>query len=232
MDGVFSAQTWRGVPCRGRRPWLAVPNERCSCESRALQRGASNLYFPVIDSALSIPPWSDALQHAIGIYWNTIVNVQNEDRAKFIIMMAQGDLAPILREVGLSPEELAQHVDDRLKRYNDESILNIRQEEYRQFVLGTDTTSDDTGDFEVRNVSVPENLAPYVSRVVRVVRLREVRALKGFTRINPPGDEDSPDIASISVASPDWLPAVEVRGEGIFLEFNREAFETGKCRSV
>ncbi|MDE0031266.1 MAG: DUF1998 domain-containing protein [Deltaproteobacteria bacterium] len=225
MDGVFSAQTWRGFPCRGRRPWLAAPNETCDRDPRTVQRGASNLYFPVLESALSIPPWSDALQEALGVYWNSIVNTKPEDRATFIRILAQGqgELAPVLRELGLSPEELGQQIEDRLTRYNDDAILNIRQEEYRQFLLGADTVGTDAREFEVRNVPVPDSLRPFLSRVVRVVRLREVRALKGFTRINPPGDEDSPDIAAISVRELDWLPAIEVRGEGIFLAFNQQA---------
>ena len=222
MNGVFSAQTWHSFRCRGRRPWLATADETCDCTPRALQRGASNLYFPVLESALSIPPWSDALQEALGIYWNLIVSTQPEDRAAFIRILTQGELASALDELNLSPEELAQQIEERLTRYGDDAILNIRQEEYRQLVFGSDTTDKDMGEFEVRSVPVPDNLRPFFSRVVRVVRLREVRALKGFTRINPPGDEDSPDIASIATGDPGWLPAIEVRGEGIFLAFNQE----------
>ena len=222
MDGVFSARTWHGFHCRGRRPWLAGTDETCDSEPRALQRGASNLYFPVLESALSIPPWSDALQEALGVYWTPIIRAEPEDRATFIRILAQGELEPVLKELGLNPEELAQQVENRLARYNDDAILNIRQEEYRQFVLGADTADRDAREFEVRSVSLPDSLRPYFSRVVRVVRLREVRALKGFTRINPPGDEDSPDIAAIAVGQPGWLPAIEVRGEGIFLAFSQE----------
>ena len=222
MDGVFSARALHGLHCRGRRPWLAGADETCDSEPRALQRGASNLYFPVLESALSIPPWSDALQEALGVYWTPIIRAEPEDRATFIRILSQGELEPVLNELGLNPEELARQVEDRLARYNDDAILNIRQEEYRQFVLGADTADRDAREFEVRNVSLPGSLRPYFSRVVRVVRLREVRALKGFTRINPPGDEDSPDIAAIAVSQPSWLPAIEVRGEGIFLAFNQE----------
>lgn len=232
MDGVFSAQTWHGFPCRGRRPWLAAANETCDREPRALQRGASNLYFPVIESALSIPPWSDALQDALGVYWNPIVSVDPKDRATFIRILAEGELAPVLRELGLNPEELARRIEDRLTRYNDDAILNIRQEEYRQLVSGTDTAGRDAREFEVRNVPVPDSLRPFLVRVVRVVRLREVRALRGFTRINPPGDEDSQDIASIAVGKPGWLPAVEVRGEGVFLAFNQETLRTWEVQDL
>ena len=87
----------------GRRPWLAAADQTCDCEPRALQRGASNLYFPVLESALSIPPWSDALQEALGVYWNPILNTQPADRATFIRILAQGELAPVVNELGLGP---------------------------------------------------------------------------------------------------------------------------------
>ena len=108
MDGVFSVQTWRGLNCRGRRPWLAAANEACDCEPRTLQRGASNLYFPVIESALSIPPWSDSLQEALGVYWNPILSTKRENRATFIRILAEGELEPVLRELGLNAEDLAE----------------------------------------------------------------------------------------------------------------------------
>ena len=222
MDGVFSAQTWRDVKCRGRRPWLASADQECDSVPRALQRGASNLYFPVIESALSIPPWSDPIQEALGDYWHSIVSVNTEERSMLLHILAKSELESAIRGLGLEPGELARQVEERVAQYNDDSILDIRQEEYRQFASGVDTLANDAREFEIRNVRLPDSLRPYLSRVVRVVRLREVRALKGFTRIIPPGDEDSSDIASISVAKPTWLPAVEVRGEGIFLTLNPE----------
>lgn len=51
-------------------------------------------------------------------------------------------------------------------------------------------------------------------------RLREVRALVGFTRLDAP-DPDDPDLVTTAPltkdAHPGWVPASEVRGEGIFL---------------
>ena len=223
MDGIFSKSITEKYPnCRGRRPWLAGSDESCDCQPRALQRGASNLYFPVIDSALSIPPWSDAIQEALGTYWWDIVNIPDaDDRIKFIGFLRE-KLKPILEELQMTPDELANQIDQRLKRFNDDAILDIREEEYRQLLSGANSAPKLDREFEVRNVSIPDCLSQFFSKIVRVVRLREVRALKGFTRINPPGDEGSPNMASISVGSLDWLPAIEVRGEGIFMALKRE----------
>ena len=91
-----------------------------------------------------------------------------------------------------------------------------------------DTAAHD--EFDIRAETVPVSLAPYISRLVRVMRLREVRALTGFTRIDMPrtGQAVNPNRPQVSVAflsagKKNWLPAIEVRGEGIFFELDSDA---------
>jgi hypothetical protein len=154
------------------------------------------------------------------VYWGAIVETEPSDRATFVRILARGELRSVLEELRLTPEELVRRIEERLALFNGDAILDIRQEEYRQFVSGVDTPPNDAREFEIRNVPLPDVLKPYFSHVVRAVRLREVRAIRGFTRINPPEEGDSPDVASLSVRPLDWLPAIEVRGEGIFLALN------------
>jgi hypothetical protein len=74
-------------------------------------------------------------------------------------------------------------------------------------------------DFTLRQVSVPAGLGELFSDVRQVERLREARALIGFTRLDAP-DPESPEIATrvdLSRGTQTWVPASEVRGEGIFL---------------
>lgn len=66
-------------------------------------------------------------------------------------------------------------------------------------------------------------------RVLLVERLRKVAALVGFTRFeSASADAETGELdagvrrAEIS-RQPEWVPAVENRGEGIFLQFSREA---------
>lgn len=222
MDGIFSNRTWeRFSRCSGKRPWLAAADETCDCQPQAVQRGASNLYFPVVESALSIPPWSDRLQESIGVYWDAIVQVDPAQRVGFVNLLASGPLVSALRELRMSPTQLVDQIERRLHQYA-QPVSDLRQEEYRQFASGQDTEPDGDREFEIRSVALPPALQPWFSRVVKAVRLREVRALKGFTRITPPGDENSPEIAALSVKPMNWLPAIEVRGEGIFLELNQD----------
>jgi len=54
-------------------------------------------------------------------------------------------------------------------------------------------------------------------KIVLVDKLREVRVLRGFQRINPSNDDFVPvDLKN----EKDWLPATEVFGEGIFIAFS------------
>ena len=55
-----------------------------------------------------------------------------------------------------------------------------------------------------------------------VKRLREVRALDGFTRMLPPGAAQR-DLAPLFTSDPGWRPAIEVKGEGIFLVLDETA---------
>ncbi len=45
-----------------------------------------------------------------------------------------------------------------------------------------------------------------------VTRLREVRALQGFSRILPPGGPET--LAPLFSDDPGWRPAIEVRAKG------------------
>jgi hypothetical protein len=232
MEGIFGRGTFAKYRCRARRPWLSEEIDPAGCvttgqrprELRAVQRGASNLYFPVIESALDIPPWSDQLQQAVGVYWSDIVSVESaDDRKVFIGILAKAGLAEILDRLGMTAAQLATAIEERLAGLDDLSGEDLRLEEYRKLTCGIDTPKDDAQEFEIRNVVVPERLKNVVGRLVRVTRLREVRALTGFTRIYPPGADASSDKAPISSARMRWLPAIEVRGEGVFVTLRADA---------
>lgn len=231
MDRIFSKETWdRFSNCRGHRPWLTDSDETCTCKPRALQRGASNLYFPVVESALSIPPWSDRLQEALGMYWDAIINVPDPaQRVQFIEVMAGGPLAPVMKELDMTPKQVADEVQKRLSAETVINTDNLRIEEYRQFTGGTYVQGLDR-EFEIRPQQIPSALKPWFSRLVKVTRLREVRAMTGFTRIQPPGDGQT-NVAQLSATPLEWLPAIEVRGEGVFLEFDQAALEKWEKRS-
>ena len=227
MDGAFSPQSMRDlkVYCSGRRPWLGGAPERCSHIPTVVQRGASNLYFAATESALSIPPWEDSLQRVIGEDWIKITSAASD-----------GDQERVIRELifpywegSENAEELVALIRERLRLLNAQNTDNLRSSEYPQ--LRTDrSTQDEASELSVRFEPVKQGLRPYFSHVTQVTRLREVRALKGFTRIHPPGGDSS--LAELTLTKKHWLPAVEVRGEGIFLSLNDERLRLWEERKV
>jgi hypothetical protein len=65
----------------------------------------------------------------------------------------------------------------------------------------------------------------WFERVMLAKRLREVRVLTGFTRVLPlsPGDDRNARLAPlVKDEQRFWLPAVDVIGEGIFLELRKD----------
>jgi hypothetical protein len=79
---------------------------------------------------------------------------------------------------------------------------------------------------------IPQELAGIYSDVVQVERLREVRALVGFTRLDSPDPQD-PDLivtAPLSHAEATWVPASEVRGEGAFFRLPEDLLRAWERR--
>src|SRR5207245_10764933 len=85
MEGCFGPDALPGQ-CHGRRPWLGVDaDEQCSAEPRVVQRGASNIYFSAVESALDIPPWSDELQKKIGMRWALLEQAPDDEARRVLI---------------------------------------------------------------------------------------------------------------------------------------------------
>jgi len=73
---------------------------------------------------------------------------------------------------------------------NAEHFGKLKTPEWEVF---TDPDSAEKGrDFQLRVVSPPKRYAKYFEKIVLAERLREVRALVGFTRIESPSDYDNP----------------------------------------
>ena len=87
------------------------------------------------------------------------------------------------------------------------------------------------GEFFARCLPKPFWNAPWMKSFARIVlahRLREVRAQVGFTRFEAAGTDIQGELAFDVERAPlaidvTWLPAVENRGEGIFLQFDAAA---------
>lgn len=216
--------------CQGRRPWLGKNNKSedpCDKDRKILLRGASNLYFPVVESSIMIPvqsnsnPLKELVRKEIDFTDEELIN----DKDTFFFFAKRN------KELKLyNPEDLWALVQRiKLSFDDDEDLL---MPEWDAITSGQEFFNEP--DFEVEKQLVPPRYDHLINKLIRVKRLKEVMVLKGFTRINPLPDatlrlsgeqqENSSDntMASISDTKLDWLPGVESFGEGIFVSLKED----------
>jgi hypothetical protein len=211
--------------CRGRWPHLRKFDENeCKADQRAILLGASNSWFPVMLSALSIPSTTDKLGQLIEQNWAEISECESAREVKL--------KRKLLRGLGAYTEDQIWEAVEKKKSgvaQEEDEILDLREPEWR--VFSTPDPNLNSRDFKLRVVEPPKSYKHVLKKVVLGERLREVRSLIGFTRIESPGDyselSDLPEEkqVALSVKPPSWVPTSVVRGEGVFLHFSEDAIE-------
>ena len=221
MESAFDRFALRDITrCFGSRPWLTRKDDSCSESVRALQRGASNVWFSHTRSALSIPPWSQGAHRILERYWGVLKAVP--DHA--LVSTIEG--LRLARLGSYTAEDLAAAVRERMRRNSGDAATEpLRTQEYSALCRGKPEESHDA-EFVAIEAEVGEELRPFVAQVMLVKRLREVRALEGFSRVLPVGGHDDDRLAGLFETDPGWLPAIEVKGEGVFLRFDGAALNT------
>ncbi|MBP8301466.1 MAG: DUF1998 domain-containing protein, partial [Planctomycetes bacterium] len=167
-------------------------------------------------SALDIPPWSDGLQQKLKRDWDRIMTFDDDQLRAFLRSLR---IAALFK---MSDDDLFREVLVRKHRLHSATDEDLRIDEYKQLCAEA-LPRDERNEFEIKVEPVPAEIRPWIRRLVRVLRLREVRALRAFTRVRPPDPETpgfQPTWAPLSLSTPNWLPGIEVRGEGIFVELD------------
>lgn len=224
MAGIFDKEALKGLNCSGRTPWLTGEPNTCSETPRVLQRGASNLYFPVTYSVLSIPPWSGEIFEELKDQWASLRRKSKESLEEDLEVYASSYAG----RHGMSAAQYIAEVRKLLERESELTSDDIRPQEYEAI---KNSNGEEHPHFEVVQQRVPPDLLDHVSSIARLRRLREVRALTGFKRINPQISIDESGIGEFgriqeSEGNVDWLPAIEVFGEGIFVELSRKRIDS------
>ena len=213
--------------CSGARPWLgrSAP-EDCKLPSRLLIRTASNAYFPQVVSVLSLPDRGSAVLTSVRKLWDDLQ-----------IVTSASDIAFLKKKPRIA-EELAQFNDEEVLDAIDEAKggkaeeKSVKQIELETLLAVPDGFGDDVPidpNFHARRL--PEKAwrrskrCDGIEAVIQVHRLREVIALVGFTRfeaVTPDiNGEYETDVERAQIAlEPSWFPAVENRGEGLFIQLS------------
>lgn len=210
--------------CRGRRPHLRdFEPEGCDECAETILLGASNAWFAISLSALSIPRSVDRLAQRVDEHWAVLQHISQRD------VVAPARAMGNLRGFEDYTDDVVWDaiVAHRAGTADGEAEVDLRTPEWNVFVAADPVRN--SRDFLLRRVDPPRGFERWFEKVVMVERLREVRALTGFTRIDSPGDYADPAeiprslVAPISRRRPTWVPVSEVRGEGLFLQFREDA---------
>lgn len=222
-----------GSRCSGNQPWQPGEEAQEDCEEtpRAVQRGASNVYFPLVHSAIDIPSPPDTIQNDAAServmnhkMWDVLTSADDAPLTEALIehLASKCDVSKELVE-----ELLQRHVDESTARPpTADSGEDLSVDEWAAFT-SPESFNFSTDVFAIRRVDLgvleddPTSLtllSKTVDLVVVADRIREVRALEGFSRYEPDGRER---LVSVNPAArAQWLPAVESYGEGIFISLD------------
>lgn len=140
----------------------------------------------------------------------------------------------------LSDHDVWQEVERR-KSGAPVPTKSIKQAEIETFLQQNASVGEDTpeGDFYATSVPLAPNRKGFMAKIDRVVlvhRLLEVTAQIGLTRFEPEvpdiDGELKLDVRPAALArEATWVPAVETRGEGFLLAFNRGVLDVWASRA-
>jgi hypothetical protein len=219
--------------CSGNRPWLGETEndkELCGCRLKVVQRGASNVYFPEIRSSIYLPYWENTTNRkAIEIieqYWSRITGHRVNgklDRAYIEVLAEIKDVDP--EELyKAAQEKYNNQYSDSIEVLIEDSEETYRRMEYEAILSGAGGDNQDFYAVKVNGTDYDRKLSTYFKSVALLHKIKETRALVGFSRMRPETNRTVNELKAELHLSPniDWLPAIVVRGEGIFFEFDGE----------
>lgn len=221
---AFGRKGRKNLPaCRGRHPHLDTFEIDCSEEARPVLLGATNSWFPVTLSVLAIPIASDPVAQVVTDGWKYFEKVQSVEQTEIVLdTLKMGGTLPGVQVC----EPVATYGVIQAKREGKLEQSALSEEDLKRpewDVLTSSSPPSGWPEFLSRKVGIPKELEYVLDSVLLLERLREVKALIGYTRVEAPEegtDEDErPPMAALCNGSPEWVPACEVYGEGIFLRF-------------
>lgn len=239
-------QPGRLGPCRGERPWIGDTDpDGCKDEEtgkpvmlRLLTRSATNAFFPQVATVISLPEADDALGRIVAAHLTDLREAGSPaeiglarkfNQSLKAALQAYSDEAVFARVKQLEAGGVAATAPDP------------RVAEYEVLASGQALIGEDRSDALLHAATLPRSvwdpddasLLSGIDSLVAVHRLREVVCLYGFTRFesSPPMADDGLEDVGLAVrgaalgSSPEWLPAIEQYGEGLFLRLDPEAID-------
>lgn len=206
--------------CGGRWPHLRDRDEQtCVHRIKPITLGASNSWFGVSLSALALPLDASEVDQAVAGLPDAIRDGATLESLPMLRALGQLGGASAFPDT----EVWAAILRARERVTEERDPRDLRGPEWA--LLSDPANAPSSEDFQLKVVPTPPHLAEAIKQVVLVQRVREASALLGFTRIQSPNDFGgafglpSALRAPLSRGAPRFVPASEVRGEGLFLRF-------------
>lgn len=236
MAGCMNKDALKSIHCFGKMPWLGFTDkgwykepETCRALLRTMQRGANNVYYPVTQGVLTIPPWSSRIQRIISNHSEILDDIMSYDEEEVDLQerMLKKHFEKFIRQYKCSFDSFMREIQ---RAYSDDSTSvtpeTLKMDEYMAFC--NDDIDEDF--FKTESTEIPDELIEYFDIIKIVKRLREVKVLRGFRRIVPSYESNEEvrvekglydrEFTPVSRQPLQWLPGLELYGEGIFLKLN------------
>lgn len=216
--------------CPGHHPHLRLTESKdCTEQAKPILLGSSNSWFPTALSALSIPRATDKLGKLVDEQWGDLSDLESLDEVRLVAKKLKKfqSLIPLFTE--FKEEDIWTAIGEKRKGHGDDEAVaeDLKLPEWQ--IFSNPDSAAEAKDFKLRRVPPPKGFEAAFEDTVLVERIREVRALLGFTRIESNSDFAEATslkdgrLTRLTRESPTWLPASEVRGEGIFLRIREDA---------
>jgi hypothetical protein len=239
--------------CNGISPWLTPrrdTNGTCAEDLHLLPRSATNAYFPQTVSVISMPVAGDQLAASIEKHWGNLLSwTENAGMAGMLIQLIRGTPTMAPDFIDFTDADIRAAIDRRREGLGETSTTKAdpRVEEFDRLAADVDIIGRDGATshlfaerLSLADLDVPQLVAPLISGIVRIHRLREVACLYGFTRIAAMPTALESELNEINLAvegAPlareiSWYPAVEQFGEGVFVRFNSAHIDAWQARAA
>lgn len=227
------------------QPWIfnGSPELEDADKIEILEVNNPGVYIPERVNALVIPPESRISQSTVvdRLFRNSKL-CREIDSVK-IPLRHKGKINEVARQLNTSASEIKQALKEINEGYpwlDDFSVNDLYEDEYKAFLEPLDDQKEDE-DFVTEHLTnkwgnlttseLSDDLKSIVSIVDQVVsarRLREIQVFKGFYRLSSDNKENlvPPDITGES----NWLPAIELFGEGVFFTLDKAILEEWECK--
>lgn len=236
IAGATKPKALEGInyKCRGSKPWLGIENDEenpCgNTDVRVVLRGATNVWFADTRSSICIPTDDDQTAKKILAVLDEFYDVLNASRVNgewnraFIDILAERNHIDkdVLYEAFLRREEGLGALPEVSEEMTEDAY---RLAEYNVLIK---SSGSDAQNFHSKNYPITwynPVIRKYFKSISLVHKLQETRAFVGFSRSEPREMPISERKKMLRLGDENWLPAIQVHGEGIFFEFNQDAIK-------